>query len=129
MSSQSSEPTGSWSESMDDDDYEFEDIFETVNKLNKTPVIVLPLPDGRAIDVWTFLSALSEVMDVGDENTAWEMLQWLGRVIYDAIESIPKSEKFDKKTIAQIYRKETENFDERFEQFLKSLEDGNGQAD
>ena len=114
---------------MDDDDYEYEDIFETVDKMGKSPVVVLPLPDGKAIDVWTFLSALSEVMNTGDENTAWEMLQWLGRVIYDALESVPKPEKFDKKTIAQIYRKETENFDERFEQFLKSLEDGNEQTD
>lgn len=109
------------------DDYE--DIFETADKMGKTPVIVLPLPDGRAIDVWTFLSALSEVVDDGDDSTAYEMIQWLGHVIYDALESVAKPEKFDKKTIAQIYRKETENFDERFEQFLKSLEDGNEQAD
>ena len=106
----------------DDDDYEYEDIFKTVDKMNKSPVIVLPLPDGRAIDVWTFLSALSEVMDAGDENTAWEMMQWLGRVIYNALDSVAKPEKLDKKTIAQIYRKETENFDERFEQFLRQLE-------
>ena len=73
MSTPSSEPSGSWRESMDD----YEDIFETVDKMGKSPVIVLPLPDGRAIDVWTFLSALSEVVDDGDDSTAYEMIQWL----------------------------------------------------
>lgn len=111
---------------MDDDDYEYEDIFETVNMSNKTPVVVLPLPDGRALDIWTFLSALSEVINDGDDSTAYEMIQWIGHVIYEGVMSVAKKEPLDKKTIAQIYRKETENFDERFEQFLKSLEGDKG---
>jgi hypothetical protein len=106
-----------------------DDIFEHAEKIGKTPVIVLPLPDGRMIDVWTFLAALYEVLDDDDSQTGFEMVLWLGNVIYEAMESIPKPEKIDKKNIAQIYRKETENFDERFEQFLKSLEDGNEQTD
>lgn len=123
MSSQSSEPTGSWRKSMDD-------IFEHAEKTGKTPVIVLPLPDGRMIDVWTFLAALHEVLDDDDSQTGFEMVHWLGNVIYEAMESVAKPDKPDKKTIAQIYRKETENFDERFEQFLRQLEEENkGGAD
>lgn len=107
-----------------------DDIFEQADNEGKTPVVVLPLPDGRMLDVWTFLAALDEVLNQDDTETALEMVQWLGNIIYEAMKSMPKPDKPDKKTIAQIYRKETENFDERFEQFLKSLEsDSDGKAD
>lgn len=122
MHTPDSEQSGSERDSMDD-------IFEHADKNGKTPVVVLPLPDGRMIDVWTFLAALHEVLDDDDSQTAFEMVQWLGNVIYEAMESIPKPKKPDKKTIAQIYRKETENFDERFEQFLQQLErEGKGES-
>jgi hypothetical protein len=104
-----------------------DDIFERADRDGKAPVVVLPLPDGRMIDVWTFLAALHEVLDDDDSQTGFEMVLWLGNVIYEAMEAVPKP---DKKSITQIYRKETENFDERLEQFLKSLEgDGDEQTD
>jgi phytoene dehydrogenase-like protein len=98
-----------------------EDIFEYASQQSKSPVVVLPLPDGKIIDVWTFLAALYEVLDADDSQTAQEMVEWLGNVIYEGMESVVEK-KLDKKNIAQIYRKETENFDERFEQFLRELE-------
>lgn len=118
MSTPNSEPNGS----------ENDCIFDYVEKQNQTPVIVLPLSTERVVDVWSFLSALHEVLINNDTETASEMVEWLGCVIYDSLlNEAPK--KPDRKTIAQIYRKETENFDERLEQFLRSLEsDGNGKA-
>lgn len=124
MSSRNLGPNGSWRESMDD----IEDIFAHARG-KETPMVVLPLPDGKMIDVWTFLAALNEVLMDDDSETAFEMVQWLGFVIFDSMKTVVEK-KLDKKSIAQIYRKETENFDERFEQFLKSLEsDSDGQAD
>ena len=105
-----------------------DDIFEYAANQSKTPVVVLPLPDGRMIDVWTFLAALYEVLDNDDSQTAFEMVSWLGNVIYEAMETVVEK-KPDKKSIAQIYRKETENFDERFEQFLRDLENETDKPD
>jgi phytoene dehydrogenase-like protein len=99
-----------------------EDVFEYASRNGGSPVVVLPLPDGRMVDVWTFLAALYEVLDADDAKTAQEMVEWLGNVIYEGMQHIT-DKKIDKKNIAQIYRKETENFDERFEQFLRELEE------
>ena len=107
---------------MDEDN-----IFEYAARQSKSPVVVLPLPDGRLIDVWTFLAALHEVLDGEDSETAFEMVEWLANVIYDGMQAAEV--KLDKKSIAQIYRKETENFDERFEQFLRDLENETDKPD
>jgi hypothetical protein len=100
-----------------------EDIFEYASHNGGSPVVVLPLPDGRMIDVWTFLAALYEVLDNDDAQTAQEMVEWLGNVIYEGMKAVADSKPIKKNNIAQIYRKETENFDERFEQFLRELEE------
>jgi hypothetical protein len=106
------------------------DIFEHVEEHGKIPVVLLPLPDGKMIDVWTFLAALYEVVDGEDMQSASDMIQWLGTIIFEAMDAVPMPEKPNQKTIAQIFRKETENFDEKFEKFLKSLEgETDGKAD
>ena len=102
-------------------------IFDYVEKRGETPIVVLPLANGRMVDVWTFLVALHDELEAEDITTAMEMVEWIGTVVYDSLSNLPKQEK--PKNIAEIYRKETSNFDERLEQFLRSLEgDGNGKT-
>jgi phytoene dehydrogenase-like protein len=100
-----------------------ENVFDHASRKSKAPAVILPLPDGKMIDVWTFLAALFEVLDNDDAQTAQEMVEWLGNVIYEGMEAVADTKPKKKNNIAQIYRKETENFDERFEQFLRELEE------
>lgn len=106
-----------------DDKYEYiPDIFNFVEKNTSSPVVVLPLPDGKMIDVWSFLAALYEVLDEDDAQTAQEMVEWLGIIIYKSAQVL-EDKPNKKKNISQIYRKETENFDERLEKFRASLDE------
>lgn len=107
-----------------DEEYEYiPDIFAHVEKMRINPVIVLPLPDGKMIDVWTFLAALYEVLDQDDSNTAQEMVEWLGIIIHKSMHELQEEKPKKSKNIAQIYKKETENFDERLEKFRASLDE------
>lgn len=123
MSTSDSERSGLWSGSMDEEYEYIPDIFTHVEKMRINPVIVLPLPDGKAIDVWTFLAALYEVLDQDDSSTAQEMVEWLGIVIHKSMHELQEEKPRKSKNIAQIYKKETENFDERLEKFRASLDE------
>ena len=123
MSTSGWERSGSWSGSMDEDYEYIPDIFAHVEKIGSSPVVVLPLPDGKMIDVWTFLAALYEVLDQDDSSTAQEMVEWLGIIIHKAMQAQEEEKPKKSKNIAQIYKKETENFDERLEKFRASLDE------